>query len=273
MSEHLRSAMWPAVSEVGSPDQAQEQLKPKPIIAIFAEPLLAPSMTFIRAQASALTEFTALYVSPQQAFPSLEVPSDRTVVLCNDPRAPQFWNRLRQVPFKVFGYDRRFFQRVAAHHPALLHAHFGPAGLTALPLARWLKIPLIVTFHGYDATVSDGYLARSHYRVRAYLRKRHVLQREAALFIAVSEFLRKQLIARTFPEERIVVHYTGVDTNFFRPVPSKSRDPVVLFTGRLTEQKGCAYLLRAMHELEQLMPDTELVIVGDGHLRQELEEL
>jgi glycosyltransferase involved in cell wall biosynthesis len=265
--------MSPAVSEVGGPDQAQEQQKPKPTVAIFVEPLLAPSLTFIRAQASALTEFTAVYVSPQGASPSLEVPSDRTVVLCDDPRASRFWNRLRQVPFKVFGFDPCFFQRVAAHHPALLHAHFGPAGLTALPLARWLKIPLIVTFHGFDGTVADAYLARSHYRVRAYLRNRHVLQREAGLFIAVSEFLRKQLIARTFPEERIVVHYTGVDTNFFQPVSSISRGPVVLFTGRLTEKKGCAYLLRAMHEVEQAMPDAELVIVGDGHLRQELEEI
>jgi colanic acid/amylovoran biosynthesis glycosyltransferase len=273
MSERLNSSMSPAISEVGGPDQAQEQLKSKPTVAIFAEPLLAPSMTFIRAQASALTEFTAVYVSPQRASPGLEVPSDRTVVLCDNPRASWFWNRLRQVPFKVFGFDPRFFQRVAAHHPALLHAHFGPAGLTALPLARWLKIPLIVTFHGFDGTVADAYLARSHYRVRAYLRNRHILQREATLFIAVSEFLRKQLIARTFPEERIVVHYTGVDTNFFQPVSSISRGPVVLFTGRLTEKKGCAYLLRAMHDVEQAMPDAELVIVGDGHLRQELEEL
>jgi colanic acid/amylovoran biosynthesis glycosyltransferase len=271
MSERPNSAMWPAVSEVGGPDQAQEQLKLKPTVAIFAEPLLAPSMTFIRAQASALTEFTALYVSPQWASPSLEVPSDQAVVLCDDPRASPFWNRLRQVPFKVFGYDPRFFQRVAAHHPTLLHAHFGPVGLTALPLARWLKIPLIVTFHGYDATVADAYLAQSHYRVRAYLRNRHVLQREAGLFIAVSKFLRKQLIARTFPEDRIVVHYVGVDTNFFEPAPSVLRGPVVLFVARLTEQKGCAYLLRAMHVVEQAVPAAELVVIGDGPLREELE--
>jgi glycosyltransferase involved in cell wall biosynthesis len=245
----------------------------KPVVAIFAEPLLSPSMTFVRAQASALTRFAPLYVSPQRASPSLELPSDRTVVLCDNPRASQFWNWLQQVPFKVFGYDPRFFQRVAAHHPVLLHAHFGPAGLTALPLARWLKIPLIVTIHGYDATVADVDLARSHYRARAYLRKRHVLQKEAALFIAVSEFLRKQLIARTFPEDRILVHYTGVDTNFFQPAPSVLRGPVVLFVGRLTEKKGCAYLLRAMQEVEQAVPAAELVVIGDGPLRHELEEL
>src|SRR6267154_1227251 len=273
MSARLRSVLSAVSENVGDPDEAQEHLKRKPTVAIFAEPLIAPSMTFIRDQASALTDFTALYVSPQCASPSLEVPSDRAVVVCDDPRASPLWNRLRQTPFKVFGYDPSFFRRVAAHRPVLLHAHFGPAGLTALPLARWLEIPLIVTFHGYDATVADAHLSRSHYRVRAYLRNRHVLQKEASLFLAVSEFLRKQLIARSFPEERIVVHYTGVDTKFFVPAPSVLRDPVVLFVGRLTEKKGCACLLRAMHEVQDLVPAAELVVVGDGPLRQELEEL
>jgi colanic acid/amylovoran biosynthesis glycosyltransferase len=273
MRERLSSVISPVAGKVGDPDQTQEHLKLKRTVAIFAEPLLAPSMTFIRDQASALTDFAALYVSPQWSSPSLEVPADRAVVLCDRPRASPFWNRLQQVPFKVFGYDPGFFRRVAAHHPALLHAHFGPVGLTALPLARWLKIPLIVTFHGYDATVADAHLARSHYRVRAYLRNRHVLQKEAALFIAVSEFLQKQLIARAFPEERILVHYTGVDRNFFVPDPSVLRGPVVLFVGRLTEKKGCAYLLRAMHEVQAAVPAAELVVIGDGPLRKELEEL
>lgn len=271
MSEPVSSVRLPSANEAVALGPVHKQ--PKPTVAIFAEPLLAPSLTFIRAQASALTEFSALYVSPQRAFPSLEFPTDRAVVLCDDPRASPFWNRFAQVPFKVFGFAPRFFERVATHHPVLLHAHFGPAGLTALPLARWLKIPLVVTFHGYDATVADDYLARSHYRIRAYVRKRHVLQKQAALFIAVSEFLRKQLIARGFPEERIIVHYTGVDTNFFQPTGSIPRDPVVLFVGRLTEKKGCEHLLRAMGEVEEAAPGTELVVVGDGPLRRELEEL
>jgi colanic acid/amylovoran biosynthesis glycosyltransferase len=271
MSEHLTSLVLPAKSQSVDPESARHPLRPKPTVAIFVEPLLAPSMTFVRAQASALTEFTAIYVSPQWASPSLELPPDRTVVLCSDPGASKFLNRLRQVPFKVAGYDPFFFRRVAAHHPTLLHAHFGPAGLTALPLARWLKIPLIVTFHGFDVTVADAHLARSHYRVRAYLRNRHVLEKEAALFIAVSRFVRKQLIARGFPEERILVHYTGVDRNFFVPAPSVLRGPVVLFVGRLTEKKGCAHLLQAMREVEDAVPAAELVVIGDGPLRDELE--
>jgi colanic acid/amylovoran biosynthesis glycosyltransferase len=253
--------------------KAVSNARPRPVVAIFAEPLLAPSMTFVRAQASALIEFAALYISPQRAVPSLEIPPDQAVVLQNNRHKPRFWNRLQQVPFKIFGYDRRFFQRVAAHRPVLLHAHFGTAGLTALPLARWLNVPLVVSFHGFDATVSDAFLARSNYRARIYSRKRYILQKEGAMFIAASEFLRKQMIEQKFPAERVVVHYVGVDTDFFQPAPGVPREPLVLFTGRLTEQKGCEYLIRAMRDVQAVRPEAELVVIGDGDLRSELERL
>jgi colanic acid/amylovoran biosynthesis glycosyltransferase len=253
--------------------EAVRNPQPRPVVAIFAEPLLAPSMTFVRAQASALTRFAPLYVSPQRAFPSLEIPPNQEVVLCDDPKAPWVWNRLKQVPFKVFGYSPRFFRRVGEHKPVLVHAHCGPAGLTALPLARWLKVPIVVAIHGFDATVTDAHLARSHYRARAYVRNRHVLHQQAALYIAVSEFLRKEMLNRGFPEERIVVHYTGVDRRFFQPDPHTAREPVVLFTGRLTEKKGCAHLIRAMQEVQAVVPTARLVVIGDGELRQELEHM
>ena len=269
----LSPAIPPDVIDPRARAVTMSGLEPKPVVVVFAEQLLAPSMTFIGAQASALTEFTALYVSPQRASPSLPFPSDRAVLLCDNPQAPQVWNRLKQIPLKVFGYAPFLFRRVERHRPVLVHGHFAPAGLTALPLARWLEVPLVVTVHGYDATVSDAHLLRSHYRARVYVRKRHVLHRETALYIAVSEFIRKQMIARGFPEERIVMHYIGVDTQFFAPDQHTVREPVVLFTGRLTEKKGCAYLIRAMHEVQAVAPQTKLVVIGDGELRKELENL
>ena len=41
--------------------------------------------------------------------------------------------------------------------------------------------------------------------------------------------------------------------------------------GRLVDKKGCTYLIRAMAEIQRSMPDVELVIIGDGPLRAELE--
>lgn len=265
--------MLHATLEERAPAEAAATRRPRPVVAIFVEPLLSPSMTFVRAQASALTQFTPLYVSPQRASPSLEIPPEQAVVLSDDPGRPRFWNRLKQVPFKVFGYAPFFFRRVARHRPVMLHAHFGPAGLTALPLARWLKVPMVVTFHGYDATVTDASFARSHYRARAYVQNRHLLEKEAALYIAVSEFVRKEMIVKGFSEERIVVHYIGIDTQFFEPDPHSARESVVLFVGRLTEKKGCKYLIQAMQLVAAAVPAARLVVIGDGELRSELEQM
>jgi len=244
-----------------------------PAVAIFVEPLLAPNTTFIRAQASALRAFEPFYVSPQRCSPSLELPAGRSAVICENPQAPRSWNLLKQVPLKLFGYAPLFFRRVQEYRPALVHAHFGVTALTALPLARWLHLPMIVTFHGYDATVTDSFLKTSHYRARRYLKERKSLQREAAQFVAVSEFIRRQMLLQGFPEDKVLVHYIGVDTDFFRSVGEQRREPIVLFVASLTEKKACAHLVRAMGEVQRVVPDVELVVIGDGPLRKNLEQL
>ena len=72
---------------------------------------------------------------------------------------------------------------------SLLHAHFGPNGVYALPLSTSLKIPLVVTFHGFDATVRtrDHYLRGGISGIR-YLLGLPSLKRKAARVIAVSKF-------------------------------------------------------------------------------------
>ncbi|MEB3213378.1 MAG: glycosyltransferase, partial [Leptolyngbyaceae bacterium] len=154
---------------------------------------------------------------------------------------------------------------------SLIHAHFGPDGVRALPLMRNLSVPLFVSFHGYDVTMKEAIAQQSTLSHRTYLKRRSVLQREATQFIAVSDFIRGQMLHQGFPPEKLVVHYIGVDTEKFSPDPTVQREPIVLFTGRLVEKKGCTYLIQAMAQVQQTRPDVELVIVGDGPLRSELE--
>jgi len=158
--------------------------------------------------------------------------------------------------------------------PALLHAHFGFSGLRALPLARRLAIPLVVTFQGCDATLHDEFFRTNRfYAGRVYLRRRGVLNEQAALLIAVSNFIRDEMIRQGFSADKIVVHYVGVDTELFCPNPSVKRENFVLFTGRLDEKKGCEYLIRAMAKVQTTSPNLELVLIGDGPLRKGLEQL
>jgi colanic acid/amylovoran biosynthesis glycosyltransferase len=242
-----------------------------PTILIYAEPLLTRSMTFVRTQAESLKSFVPYYVSPRYLQNGLPLPQERVVVM---HRGQTCFSGLAEIPFKTAGIAPFFVRRLRKLRPVLLHAHFGPMGLRALPLARALGIPLIVTFQGYDATVFDSFAMSSrHYSHRVYVRRRKALEQGAAMLIAVSNFVRDELINQGFARDKIVVHYVGVNTEWFRPDPEIQREPVILFVGRLAEKKGCEYLIRAMAQMQASLSDTELVIIGDGELRAELEQL
>ena len=173
--------------------------------------------------------------------------------------------KLQRARFRLLGPSRQLQSSLAAWHPVLIHAHFGPDGCNAIRVAEALNVPLVVTLHGYDVTVKDDLMPRS------YTRRRHLLQLRAARFICVSEFIRQQAIAKGFPAEKTLVHYTGIDVAFFNPQQMTHRNPVILFVGRLVPKKGCEYLIRATARVQEVMPNAELVIIGDGPLRQELE--
>ncbi len=243
----------------------------KPAVLVYAEPLLTRSMTFIRTQAEALASFTPYYVSPHYLRDGLPLPRERVVVMRGGQGR---FSRLTEVPFKLLGVAPFFARRLRKLRPALLHAHFGFAGLRSLPLARTLGIPLVVTFQGCDATLYDEFLrTNSFYSGRVYLRRRGALDVGATLFIAVSFFIRDEMLRQGFSANKIVVHYVGVDTDLFCPEPSVKREPLVLFTGRLDEKKGCEYLIRAMAKVQSISPDMELLVIGDGPLRPGLERL
>jgi glycosyltransferase involved in cell wall biosynthesis len=81
------------------------------------------------------------------------------------------------------------------------------------------------------------------------------------------------MVETGFPEDKIQVHYIGVDTEYFQPAPNVTRQQTVLFVGRLSEKKGCSILIEAMALVQAKLPGSELVIIGDGHQRSLLEEM
>jgi glycosyltransferase involved in cell wall biosynthesis len=179
-------------------------------------------------------------------------------------------------------FDRALFRHsgvlppqpdLRALRPRLLHAHFGRGGALALPIARALGIPLVVTFHGGDAT------KETHYRPRLvpqiYARRLAALQQYAALFVCVSEFVRDRLLARGFPPEKLEIIYQGVDQRGnidAAPPEEPEADPYILFVGRFVEKKGVSHLIEAMRLLESRGSSVRLVLIGDGPLGQKLRD-
>lgn len=172
------------------------------------------------------------------------------------------FGNLRRALFKQAGIVPDL-DALRARNPRIVHAQFGRGGALALPIARALGLKLVVTFHGGDATKA------THYRRRLlptlYQRRLPALQREAAAFVCVSDFIRDTLLARGFPADKLVVLRNGVDI-----APGTSTEPppldrpYVLFVGRLVAKKGLAHLLQARRLLLRDGDAPTLVVIGEG---------
>lgn len=252
-------------------------------VLIYRDLLLPYSETFIPAQVESFATCTGFYVgtSRTSGITSL-IPSEKSVTLSEVVTPAVAW----KMAFKLGGVAHPTWLRLLRDlSPSLIHAHFGLDGVLALPLAQKLKLPLVVTFHGNDITGMerppeqyqqvkwlDLLQNRGQFFRDLYLRRRNQLFQEARCVIAVSEFIRTQLIEKGCPPHKVVVHYIGVDVDKFTADPTVEREPVVLFVGRLVEKKGCEYLIQAMAQVQAQMPETKLVIIGDGPLRSQLEQ-
>jgi glycosyltransferase involved in cell wall biosynthesis len=142
----------------------------------------------------------------------------------------------------------------------------------ALPIAKALDIPLIVSLHGCDVTPSDAHFRESS-AGRHYLLHRGQLFARASAFICVSGSIKESALRSGFPEEKLRVHYTGVNCLPHAQGVIERDSKLILFVGRLIETKGCEFVIRAMALLQQKDPLAHLEIIGDGPLRAELESL
>ncbi len=254
----------------------------KPSIAIYVQHYLAPSMTFIYRQIKAA----------QQYYNPLVICSD---TLENTDKFPvehlyhkkRNFLRLKKSSLyqnRIFGYHRllstnprlslqqkKFFTDILKNQKAkLVHAHFGPSGIEILSTVKQAKIPLVVTFHGYDAS---ALLQFESYRTK--LKKLS----EYARIIAVSDLMKEELVSAGVPASKIKVVRIGIPVRFFdfidrKPVSEKIKNGEVikfLQVSNLIEKKGHIYTITAFSNFSKEYPNSVLTIAGEGPLREELE--
>jgi colanic acid/amylovoran biosynthesis glycosyltransferase len=240
-----------------------------PNVLIYRDELLPLSETFIQAQAAALVHFKPHFAGLKPALRTLPL-GDLTAFFSSSKGR---WGTAACKAYRFFPYAPAFHERVKRFAPDLIHAHFALDGANALKMQSLLQVPLVVTLHGADVTTNDK-IFRQTLGGRRYLYRRTKLWQKASCFLCVSPAIRRRALEGGFPEQKLRVHYIGVDCNDVSNSSSESRDPnLVLFVGRLVEKKGCEYLLRAMQNLRLNAPAAHLVVIGDGPLRAKLENL
>lgn len=151
-----------------------------------------------------------------------------------------------------------------------IHAHWiFPQGFICALVCMMMgkkNTPILCTSHGGDLfSLQSGIFVNI---------KKWTLKRVNKVTV-VSNFMRKYCSEKLFMDvEKITVIPMGVDlVNLFKPVERVQRkNNRVIFVGRLVEKKGIKYLIEAISLVHNQIPDIELILVGDGPLRCELEE-
>jgi glycosyltransferase involved in cell wall biosynthesis len=180
--------------------------------------------------------------------------------LGNAPLTPALISRLRR------------FDLIHLHYPYI----FG-AELTAFASKRF-RIPLVLTYH--NQLQERHALKRFLFSTYNTLLEPLILARAQKLFAVRKEHL-ESLHSKLCSSTKVRELCNGVDSTLFRPQDkSAARQvlelplgaPVILFVGALDQAhrfKNVEGLLRAFNYLRE---DARLLIVGDGDLREVLEE-
>jgi len=251
------------------PERLPPETEPasRPEIAIFRNNLFRISEPFITQQSVQLRRYRPFHLG-RLRFGDPPPGFDAFAVEDLSPR----W-RLPRAGWQIVSRETGSYVEVLGQRrPALIHAHFGIDAVYALPLAQRLGVPLVTTFHGFDATLSTPALLRSPAWVHYPLR-RGELARQGDLFLCASAFLRERVLAMGFPPERTHVHYIGIDAQSVRVRDASEETPIILQVARLVEVKGTRYLVEAFAKVAGSMPDSRLVLIGDGPERTSLEAL
>jgi glycosyltransferase involved in cell wall biosynthesis len=102
--------------------------------------------------------------------------------------------------------------------------------------------------------------------------------KRADRLIAVSRAVREDISLYGIDKKRIKAIHNGVDTDFFKPSKPSLReelgdgvDNLLLFVGRIVEQKGLPYTINAMKRVVKEYPSTRLAIVGRGKSKPALQ--
>jgi len=208
------------------------------------------------------------------------------VLVLEDPRRPaNSWCRaleergeaVERVPIHEHldaGLVRRIVQRLGACKPDVVHTHLLHADIYGLAAASRAGVPHAVSSrHNDDAFRRNPLIKWLNHRA----------MRHAECVIAVSDSVARFVSkVEGVPAQRVVTIHYGLDVPC---CPEDTREmarsrlgitgnrdlTLIGFVGRLVHQKGADLALHAFAEAHRGYPQSRLVIVGDGPLRQDLE--
>lgn len=182
-------------------------------------------------------------------------------------------NYLKLPALVAFEWLNIFLKLVKGRYD-LLHSHWIlPQGFTGVLASKLLKIPHVTTVHGGDVFGLQGKVLKKF--------KQFTLGNVDA--VTVNSSVTEEAVLKLNPnlEELHRIPMGVTDKNWNSEIESekikkkyqKGAGPLLIFIGRLVEEKGVEDLIQAVKLLENQMPDVSCLIIGEGQDRKIFENL
>jgi glycosyltransferase involved in cell wall biosynthesis len=177
-------------------------------------------------------------------------------------------------PFNGNIAARVLLPHVRSFAPDLIFSYFlYPDGYAALKIGKALAVPVVVMGVGSDVhSIGDRFSAM---RTRAVLR-------QADFAVAISDDLRKRMVALGAPPEKTRAIVSGCDISIFHPMDrlearrKLGMDPAVeavVYIGRMDMKKGLGELVEAAASLHPERPGLHVYLIGEGPDRSVIESV
>ena len=163
-------------------------------------------------------------------------------------------------------------------NPEVIHTHTSKAGFIGRIAGRIAMIKVIVhTPHGH---IFYGYYGGLASRIFIFLER--IAAKFSDRIITLTDIEKREYINKGIAaDDRIVTIPCGIYIDQFTKSNKSIRDelgippgsPLVGWVGRLEHVKGCEYFLRACHLMKKEVPYAKYLVVGEGSLKREMEEL
>ncbi|MDO7842489.1 TIGR04063 family PEP-CTERM/XrtA system glycosyltransferase [Sphingomonas immobilis] len=184
---------------------------------------------------------------------------------------------------EIHAFSRRVAQVADAFQPDIIHAH-SPVidALAAMRVARARRTPLVYEIRAFweDAAVGNGTGTEGSLRYKAIRALETWAVRRADAVSVICEGLRRDLVSRGIPAEKIMVSPNGVDLSLFGEPPAPdlalaeslgiANAEVIGFIGSFYDYEGLDDLIAAMPMLVAQRPAAHLVLVGGGPMEAAL---
>lgn len=136
-------------------------------------------------------------------------------------------------------------------------AEYGQTGVAVLNVCKYLEIPIISIFHGYDASVKKVLNEYSIDYKRLFVYSKRI--------IAVSNKIRETLINLGCEENKVIVTPCAPDNSFFELKPT-FLSQTFFGVGRFVDKKAPYYTILAFYKVLLEFPHAKLLLAGDGPL-------